>query len=128
MLGNGPADLTDLLRTFISDVLHLLEQMQLAAASGDVGTLRRLAYGLKSNARDVAATALGGLCAWLEGDLRDGRDGGDLNYCVSALHDEWRSVRGRTDTADCKTGGQALTDSAQVLGVDATARVRTHNQ
>lgn len=92
MLGNGPADLTDLLWSFISDVSHLHEQMQLAPASGDVGTLRRLAHGLKSNARDVGATALGGLCAWLEGDLRDGRDAGDLTYRVSALHDEWRSV------------------------------------
>lgn len=91
-LGDDPADLIDLIDTFLGEAPEILAEMDRAAAAGDLVMIRRKAHSLKSNARDLGATALAGLCAWLEGDLRDGRDPGDLALRVNALRAEWSRV------------------------------------
>lgn len=104
-LGDDPADLVDLLETFLSDAPEIVDLMDAAADAADLDVVRRQAHSLKSNARDMGATALAGLCASLEGDLRDGRDPGDLKGRVAGVREEWTRV------------ARALTEEIERLGV-----------
>jgi HPt (histidine-containing phosphotransfer) domain-containing protein len=91
-LGDDPADLVDLLETFLADAPDILVSMEAAAQAGDPGVVRRHAHSLKSNARDLGAMDLAVICATLEGDLREGRDPGDLRARVADVRAEWVCV------------------------------------
>jgi HPt (histidine-containing phosphotransfer) domain-containing protein len=105
-MGDDPRDLIELIESFLEEGPRLLAEMEAAAPAGDLALLRRHAHSLKSNARDLGATALAGLCAWFEGDLRDGRDIGDLSGRVAALREEWDRVRAALSDEIVRLGAQ----------------------
>jgi histidine phosphotransfer protein HptB len=91
-LGDDPADLVDLVETFLADAPDILAVMGAGVAEANLDVVRRQAHSLKSNARDLGATGLAGLCARLEGDIKDKGDPGDLGARVAAIHEEWTRI------------------------------------
>ena len=72
MIGGDTEDLMELVDDFVSGFPDQVGQMQDQMAQQDWGALRIAAHSCKSNARDVGATALSGLCAELELQCRNG--------------------------------------------------------
>jgi HPt (histidine-containing phosphotransfer) domain-containing protein len=91
-VGNDPADLIEIIVSFLEEAPSLLEQMAKASDSGDMSSLQRGAHSLKSNARDFGAVSLAELCQTMEEDLRAGRDPGDVKARVDAIIAEWSKV------------------------------------
>jgi two-component system, sensor histidine kinase and response regulator len=57
-LGGDEMILTEIVRVFLEDAPGQFQAMQAAAASGDIGVLRRLAHTMKGAAGTVGATRL----------------------------------------------------------------------
>ncbi|MCL5776930.1 Hpt domain-containing protein [Limibaculum sp. FT325] len=72
LIGGDPADLRELLADYRDIAPGLAAQIDSAARSGDLDTLRIAAHTLKSNARDFGAMRLSTLCEALERQCRDG--------------------------------------------------------
>lgn len=93
VIGGNRADLEELISDFIEDAPIQLAEMEQAAATSDAETVRRGAHSLKSNSRDLGATAFAWLCAELESDLHTPGLVGDLVARVSAITARWPQVR-----------------------------------
>lgn len=91
-VGNDPADLIEIIESFLEEAPSLLEQMTKAAQESDMASLQRGAHSLKSNARDFGAGGLAELCQSIEEDLRAGHGPGDVRGRVAAIVAEWRKV------------------------------------
>ena len=66
IVGGDPADLVELIDSFLEEAPQLVEALAAAQGSGDLQGARRAAHSLKSNARDMGAGALAQLSAELE--------------------------------------------------------------
>ncbi len=89
LIGGGPEDLKDLVRGFFEEGQTILDDAQVAAASGDGTALKRAAHSLKSNARDLGAIAFADLCAAIEADLIAGQPADGMTGRVAALLALW---------------------------------------
>jgi HPt (histidine-containing phosphotransfer) domain-containing protein len=63
---SGPDFINELIDAFLEDAPDMIQNMQTAAANGDVESFRRNAHSLKSNASTFGATNLGALAKELE--------------------------------------------------------------
>jgi HPt (histidine-containing phosphotransfer) domain-containing protein len=72
MVGDDREFLGELIDTYLDDSPTQLAAMRDAVQSGDAAALVRPAHTLKSNSRNLGATALADLCAGLEADARRG--------------------------------------------------------
>ena len=63
---SGADFINELIDAFLEDTPHMIQNMQTAAASGDVESFRRNAHSLKSNAYTFGAAELGQLAKELE--------------------------------------------------------------
>ncbi len=72
MVGDDRDFLGELIDTYLEDSPRQLEAMREAVGEGDVSALVRPAHTLKSNSRNLGATALADLCADLEAGARRG--------------------------------------------------------
>lgn len=75
--GGDAEDLAEFIDDFAEIAPDLHAQMVAGLSGGDVTAVKIAAHSLKSNARDMGATALGDMCAALEaqagaGDIVDG--------------------------------------------------------
>lgn len=91
-VGSDPESLTEMIESFLEEGPVLVRLMAEAAAEGDFVVMRRNAHSLKSNARDFGAAALGGLCAALEEELRQGQEPADAAQRAAVIAAEWRGV------------------------------------
>ena len=66
LIGGDTADLHELIADFLEEGPALVASIQAAIASEDTNALRIAAHTLKSNAHDMGARALSGLCAEIE--------------------------------------------------------------
>lgn len=71
-VGDDDEIVADILQSFVDEVDGLLEKLSAAAATGDAGTLRRIAHTLKSSCRDLGDHVAAELCAALEHEARSG--------------------------------------------------------
>lgn len=72
VIGGDPEDLQELLEDFEESTPTTLQEMQDAAANGDLTALRISSHSLKANGRDFGAVALARACAELEEACRNG--------------------------------------------------------
>ena len=93
VVGDDPADLIDIISSFLEEAPTLLQAMTQAADAADLATVHRLAHSLKSNARDLGASRLGELCQALENELRSGRTPEDLKARVDEVVAAWDEVK-----------------------------------
>ena len=105
IVGDDPADLLDLVETFLADAPDILTGMAAGAADGNLGVVRRHAHSLTSTARDMGATTLANLCAALEADIKDGHDAGDLRVRVIAVQEEWSKAEEALQKEIARLGG-----------------------
>lgn len=91
-LGGDPADLADIIESFLEEGPTLLASMQQAIAAGDGGMLKRAAHSLKSNARDLGAEKLASMCQAVESGIKQGDDGQEHVAAVAAILVEWEGV------------------------------------
>ena len=96
--GGDEAFLDELIETFIQDADNQLRSLGEAVAAGSVEGLVRPAHSLKSNAANVGATRLAGLCRDLEGDARAGTVDSPAER-VAAIEAELGAVRDALRTA-----------------------------
>ncbi len=86
MIGGDPDDLAELVNDFVTALPEQVQQMQSAAAGGDLAALRIAAHSCKSNARDLGASHLSDLCAGLETQSAAG-DGAGLARKLAEISD-----------------------------------------
>lgn len=72
VIGGDPDDLRELLDEFEATTPKTLENMQAAAAAGEIDSLRISTHSLKSNARDFGAIDLAICCEALESACQNG--------------------------------------------------------
>jgi HPt (histidine-containing phosphotransfer) domain-containing protein len=64
--GDDPEFLAELIDTYLTDAVDLLDASEAASAAGDAAELRRAAHSLKSNSATFGATTLTSLARSLE--------------------------------------------------------------
>jgi HPt (histidine-containing phosphotransfer) domain-containing protein len=92
LVGGSRDDVDELIREFLNEAAQLVPQVAEAARTDDVGGLRRVTHTLKSNARDLGATAFADLCAEVERILRAGGTTPEVQETVSSLLAMWPFV------------------------------------
>lgn len=97
IVGGDPADLVELIDSFLEEAPQLVEALAAAQGSGDLQAARRAAHSLKSNARDMGATELSQLCARLEaqcaaGELPTADDVAAASLAFTVAADELRTT------------------------------------
>jgi histidine phosphotransfer protein HptB len=93
LVGGSRDDVDELIREFLGEAAVLVPQVAEAARTDDVGGLRRATHTLKSNARDLGATAFADLCAEVEHMLRAGGTTAQVHEQVASVLAMWPSVR-----------------------------------
>ena len=76
VVGGDPADVAELIDSFLDEAPDLLAAIGRAHAAGDVAALKRAAHSLKSAAREFGAMALADACDRIERRCREGRSDG----------------------------------------------------
>lgn len=90
LIGNDPADLIDMLQSFLSDGDELVERLRIESG---LTVIARTAHTLKSNARDFGAFDLAVLCETLERDLKAGQSPDDLPERLETIRSIWSEVK-----------------------------------
>lgn len=90
-LGGDPADLAEIIESFMAEAPELIAQMRDAAEQGEQAVLARAAHSLKSNARDLGATVLGELCQAAESSAKTAALT-DPRATVAAIATAWEAV------------------------------------
>ncbi len=90
LIGDDPADLIDMMESFLADADDLLALLILDSEPTVIG---RAAHSLKSNARDFGATTLATLCERLERDLKTGQTPVTLSDQLDAIRSAWPPVK-----------------------------------
>lgn len=72
VIGGDIEDLQELVDDFVTDLPGQISKMQAQSAEADWAGLRITSHSCKSNARDLGASALSGLCAALELQCKSG--------------------------------------------------------
>lgn len=93
IIGGDRADLVDLISGFLDEAPGMFEAFVAAGAAGDAPTVRRIAHTLKSNARDLGASALSSACAQLEADLTAAPAMEGLAARVAEIHALWPATK-----------------------------------
>jgi CheY-like chemotaxis protein len=88
-----PDPLRELIELFLKDALPRLQQMEAAAAAGDLPKLAAATHTLKGSASNLGARRLSSLCAALEKQAKGG-DTGQSAETLSAVSAEFARVRG----------------------------------
>jgi HPt (histidine-containing phosphotransfer) domain-containing protein len=76
VVGGDPADVAELIESFLDEAPELLAAIRQSHAAGDVAALKRASHSLKSAAREFGATALTAACDRIEQRCREGRNDG----------------------------------------------------
>lgn len=107
LIGGRRDDLVELIRDFLDDAPAQIAAMAAAAEAQDADTARRAAHSLKSNSRDLGATAFAQLCATLESDLVTADLGADLPIRVDAVARLWPQVAAAFEAEIARDGSSS---------------------
>jgi histidine phosphotransfer protein HptB len=91
MVGNDPSFLAEMIDTFLEDAPGLIADMQTAATSADVDSLRRAAHTLKSNSLTFGAVRLGDLSREIEERAARSQIG-DIGELIKLVVEEYPAV------------------------------------
>ncbi len=89
LIGDDPADLVDMMESFLTDAEVLVETMTTVS---ELSAIARAAHTMKSNARDFGATELAACCERLERDLKSGNGPVDLESQLETIRSIWPEV------------------------------------
>ena len=91
MGGDDPSFLAEMIDTFIEEAPGLIADMQTAATSADVDSLRRAAHTLKSNSLTFGAVRLGDLSREIE-ERATRSQIGDIGELINLVVEEYPAV------------------------------------
>jgi HPt (histidine-containing phosphotransfer) domain-containing protein len=91
MVGNDPSFLAEMIDTFLEEAPGLIADMQTAATSADVDSLRRAAHTLKSNSLTFGAVRLGDLSREIE-ERAARSQFGDIGDLIDLVVEEYPAV------------------------------------
>jgi HPt (histidine-containing phosphotransfer) domain-containing protein len=91
MVGNDPSYLAEMIDTFLEEAPGLIADMQTAATSADVNSLRRAAHTLKSNSLMFGAVHLGDLSREIEERAAHSQIG-DIGELIDLVVEEYPAV------------------------------------
>ena len=91
MVDNDPTFLAEMIDTFLEDAPSLISDMQTAATSADVDSLRRAAHTLKSNSLTFGAVRLGDLSREIE-ERASRSQIGDIGELIDLVVEEYPAV------------------------------------
>ena len=91
MVGDDPSFLAEMIDTFLEEAPGLISDMQIAAASADVDSLRRAAHTLKSNSLTFGAVRLGDLSREIEERAAHSQIG-DVGELIDLVVEEYPAV------------------------------------
>jgi histidine phosphotransfer protein HptB len=91
MVGDDPSFLAEMIDTFMEEVPGLIADMQTAATSEDVDSLRRAAHTLKSNSLTFGAVRLGDLSREIEERAARSQIG-DIGELIDLVVEEYPAV------------------------------------
>ena len=91
MVGDDPSFLAEMIDTFMEEAPGLIADMQTAATSADVDSLRRAAHTLKSNSLTFGAVRLGDLSREIE-ERAVRSQIGDIGELIDLVVEEYPAV------------------------------------
>jgi histidine phosphotransfer protein HptB len=91
MVGDDPSFLAEMIDTFLEEAPGLISDMQTAATSADVDSLRRAAHTLKSNSLTFGAVRLGDLSREIEERAARSQIG-DIGELIDLVVEEYPAV------------------------------------